>query len=384
MKIFIVTGARSEFDIISPIIEPLKKKHNVGLIVCGTHLSNWYGESFSIIKNSNVKVFAKIKSDFDGDNKSKRLRSIHTLINGITKCVEKEKPDLLIYAGDREEGVAASIVCNYMNILFAHIAGGDPVWGNADDPARFAISKLAHMHLVFTKRYKQNLLKVGEEKFRICNSGNPSLDTIRKTKDLNLKQLSKNLAKKIPKDYIVLIKHPLSSEENKVDQQIKKTLTALEKFCIKNDFKTIIIYPNTDPGSKKIIKNIKIYKKKNSFIVFKNLPRLEFVNLIRKAKALIGNSSMGILEAPFYKLPVVNIGNRQRGRLNAGNVVFTNYLEKNILKALNNACFNVEYRKKVKKISNIYGKGYSASKITNFIEKINLKSKKWYIKKKLC
>ena len=382
MKIIAISGCRSELDIISSVIERLKfKKHDIKVILSGSHLSKWHGNS---LKNIKFKIVSKIYSDFGSDKKDKRTRAISALINGITKTIEKEKPNFLIYAGDREEGMAAAIACNYMDVLFAHIAGGDPVWGNADDPIRFAISKLAHVHFTFTKKYYQNLLNVGEEKFRICNSGNPSLDNIRTTKKLSLKNINKNLKVNISKKYVVLIKHPLSSEERFSKKQMNITLKALKNFSKKNLYNIVVIYPNTDPGSLKMIKEINKFKKNKNFFIFKNLPHKEFVNLIRMSSALIGNSSMGFLEAPYYKIPVINVGRRQTGRLNAGNVRFVNYIEKNIVSALNKACFDIRYLKKIKKIKNLYGEGFSSKKIVNFLEKINHKDKKWLIKKKLC
>ncbi len=382
MKIIAITGCRSEIDIISPVIECLKfNKHNIKVILSGSHLSKWHGDSLKKIK---FKIASKIFSDFGTDKKSKRTRAISCLIDGITKTIEKERPDFVIYAGDREEGIAAAIACNYMGTLFAHIAGGDPVWGNADDPIRFAISKLAHVHFTFTKKYSQNLLNVGEEKFRICNSGNPSLDNIRTTRKISLKKINENLNTNISKRYVVLIKHPLSSEEKFSKYQMKATLKALKIFSKKNSFDIVVIYPNTDPGSLRMIEEINKYKNDKNFFVFKNLPHNEFVNVIRMSSALVGNSSMGFLEAPYYKIPVINVGRRQTGRLNAGNVVFVNYNQKNIISALNRACFDNKYLNNLKKIDNLYGNGFSSKKITRFLEKINLNDNKWSVKRNLC
>ena len=385
MKILGITGCRSEYDIILPVIKSLKKRrHNVKIIVSGAHLSNWHGDSLKNIKLSKLKIASKIYSDYGTNKKDKRTKAISKLINGITETLQKENPDVLIYAGDREEGIAAAIACNYMNVLFAHIAGGDPVWGNADDPIRFAMSKLAHIHFTLTQKYSENLLKIGEEKFRICNSGNPSFDNIRGTKKINLTTLNKNLKINLKEKFVVLIKHPLSSEEKFAKNQMKITLKALKTFSLKKKFNIVVIYPNTDPGSLKMIDEINKYKKDKNFFIFKNLNHLEFVNLIRMSSALVGNSSMGFLEAPYYKIPVVNVGRRQTGRLNVGNVNFVNYELKNIISALEKACFDKKYIQKLKKIPNIFGNGFSAKKIVSFLEKVDYKNKKWLIKKNLC
>jgi len=186
------------------------------------------------------------------------------------------------------------------------------------------------------------------------------------------------------KKYIVLLKHPLSSEKDESGINMRKTLKAINNFCYKYNYKVVGIYPNTDPGSYDILDAINEYKKTSHFQFYKNLPHIEFVNLMRNASALIGNSSMGILEAPFYKLPVVNVGKRQTGRLNAGNVEFVNFQEEDIIRALKKACLNKNYKNFIKNIKNPYGTGTAANKIANVVEKIDFSNRKWYIKKGLA
>ena len=158
----------------------------------------------------------------------------------------------------------------------------------------------------------------------------------------------------------------------------------MEQFCHRHDFQVVYIPPNSDPGSHEMKIVVENYSKKNWLSVLKTLPRLQFVNLMRHAKALVGNSSMGILEAPHYKLPVVNIGNRQKGRLNAGNVEFVSYKIDEIINSLEKAVFDKKYREKVRNIENPYGNNTAPNKIRKAIESVNIKSKKWYVKKKLC
>ena len=386
MKIIASTGIRSEYDILYPVINELRLRgHEIKLIISGAHLSDWHGSSLKKIQKDGFEIADKIDCLFSTNRTTQRIKGIGSLVTGISQCVERENPDLLLYVGDREEGIATALVGNYMDILFAHLSGGDPVWGNADDPIRFAISKLAHIHFPFANDYADNLRKIGEEDFRIFHSGNPSLDNIKDTKKISIEQLSEKLKYELKiEGYVVLIKHPLSSEKKEAGVQMRKTLESLKQFCIKYNYKVIGIYPNTDPGSYDILDAIEEYKKFESFCFFKNLPHLEFVNLMRNASALIGNSSMGILEAPFYKLPVVNVGRRQRGRLNAGNVEFVDYDADKIVLALEKACFDNDYRKTVANLKNPYGDGTAAEKIADAIESVDYNDRKWHIKKRLC
>ena len=385
-KFLAITGIRSEYEILRPVINELQlRKHEVKLIVSGAHLSGWHGSTLNTILNDGFEVADQVDSLYSTNRTTQRIKGVGSLVTGISQCVEREKPDLLIYVGDREEGIATALVGNYMDVLFAHLGGGDPVWGNADDPIRFAISKLAHIHFPFAEEYAENLRRIGEDDFRIFYSGNPSLDNIKKTKEISVCDLSEKLECPLSTNgYVVLIKHPLSSEKKEAGEQMKKTLQSLEIFCDKYDFKVVGIYPNTDPGSYDILAEIDKYERHKSFFFFKNLLNIDFVNLLRNASALIGNSSMGILEAPFYKLPVVNVGRRQSGRLNAGNVEFVDYETEEIISALEKACFDKKYNGIIENLKNPYGDGAAAKIIADALESVDLNDRNWYVKQKLC
>ncbi len=384
-KILAITGIRSEYDILYPVLKALHKHKNFDLkvVVTGSHLSDWHGYTLEKIQNDGFEIAEKIDYLLMTNRVTQRPKGVGFLITALSQTVEREKPDFLIFVGDREESIATCVVGNYMDTLVAHIGGGDPVYGNADDPIRMACSKLAHIHFTTSQEYANNLQKIGEEDFRICFSGNPALNNILKTEKLSLSYMSDFLDFDIEnKPFMLFLKHPLSSQVEDAYMQMKISLEAIEEFSIKNNIKVVGIYPNTDPGSYDILKAIDEIKSKN-IKFFKTLPRDVFVNLARNAKVLVGNSSMGILEAPMYKLPVVNIGDRQKGRLNAGNVEFVNYDKKQIILALNKACFNDDYKLHVKNLKNPYGDGYAHKKIVDFLDKIDLKDEKWHTKRKL-
>ena len=226
---------------------------------------------------------------------------------------------------------------------------------------------------------------MGEEDFRIFWTGNPSLDTIKNTKRLSLEEIGGHLGIEISDGkFLVFIKHPLSSEQEDTTIQIDKSLRALEQFCGETDYQVIGSYPNTDPGAYDILNAIEAYREHPRIHFFKTLSREIFINLMRYAKALVGNSSMGILEAPFYGLPVVNIGNRQKGRLNAGNARFVGYNVDDIRKELERACLDEDYRKRVAELENPFGDGDTAHKIVEILKVINSKESRWHIKNKLC
>lgn len=386
-KVLAVTGIRSEYDILFPIVNEFKrnKKFEVKVVVSNAHLSDWHGNTLTKIENDGFEIAEKIDCLFMTNRNTQRVKGVGILAYALSQTVEREKPDFLLVIGDREESIATALVGNYMDILVAHIGGGDPVFGNADDPIRFAVSKLAHVHFTMAKKYSENLIEIGEDKFRIFNVGNPAIDNIKSVEEIPLNIISTKIDFDInDKKYIVLIKHPLSSEKVNSYSQMKITLEALKKFNEETGYKVIASYPNTDPGSYDILDAIELFEKDKHIKFFKTLPRELFVNILRHSRVLVGNSSLGILEAPYYKLPVVNVGNRQRGRLNAGNVEFVKHDLREIKKALHKACFDEEYRNSIKKIKNPFGNGNSAIKIVEIIDSIDSKDKNWHIKKRLC
>jgi GDP/UDP-N,N'-diacetylbacillosamine 2-epimerase (hydrolysing) len=386
-KVLAITGIRSEYEILFPVLRKLEKnKHfELKIAVSGAHLSDWHGRTIKTIEKDGFTIADRIDSLVMTDRLTQRVKSVGLLLQGLSQTVDREKPDFLLVVGDREESLATGIVGNYMNTLVAHLSGGDTVFGNADDPVRFAVSRLSHIHFAFAKPYAENLVNAGEEVFRVFCSGDPGLDNINSIDYMDFKQVNEFIGWGIESGkYIVLLNHPLSSEKESASGQMRDILKACKKFCVKNKIKAIGIYPNTDPGSSDIINAINDISDPDHIRFFKTLPRDIFVNVMRGSLALLGNSSMGFLEAPFYELPVVNVGNRQKGRMNAGNVEFVNHSEMKILVALEKACFDLGYRKAVKESKFFYGDGHAAQKIVNALDAIDLQDQKWHIKRRFC
>jgi len=384
-RVLAVTGIRSEYDILRPVISLLRKDKcfDVGVVVTGAHLTKWHGYTIKVIKQDGFKIAGTIHSLLlKNTGLQQRAKAAGLLICGLAEAVERYKPHFILVVGDREESIAAAAVANYMNTLLAHIGGGDSVYGNSDDPVRFAVSKLAHLHFVTSQDSARNLLKIGEDKFRIFNAGNPALDNIRMTPVMDKARLGRKLGLDLTsRPYFVLLYHPLSSEYKDAGKQMEILMQGIEEFCVKTGCLCLGIYPNTDPGALDILGVIDAYRNKKFVKFFKTLPRGLFVNLMRYSLALIGNSSMGILEMPFYKIPVVNIGNRQKGRLNAGNVRFIDFKTKLIVQALKKACLDSRYRKKVRLLKNPFGDGNSAARIKRVLASVDINNKEWYIKR---
>ena len=384
LKILVSTGIKSDYDILYPVLSELKKaNHELIIVASGAHLSDQHNNTYQRIITDGFKISDKVDTLLSTDRVVQRSKGTGLLIQGLTQTVERTEPDFLLVLGDREESIATAIVGNYMEKLVVHIGGGDPVYGNADDPMRFAVSKLAHIHCCTAQKYADNLKNIGEEDFRIFFTGNPAYANIDFVPVMEKPELMKELDI-IRENYIVLIKHPLSSEVDDAGEQMEVTLKSLEQFCDKHNFQVICIPPNSDPGSHEIKTVLEKYSDRDWLIKAETLPRLQFINLMRHSRALVGNSSMGIVEAPHYKLPVVNIGNRQQGRLNAGNVEFVSYKKEGIIKAIEKATLDNDYREKISNLKSPYGDSSAPQKVMKAIESVDLNDRKWYVKQKLC
>lgn len=374
-KILAITGIRSEYDIMSSVYRAISDhpELELELIVTGAHLSDSYGNTFREIEKDGFFVAEKIESLLNGDTLSSRVKGLGVQLQGLVQTVVRLRPDFLLVLGDREEAMTAALVGAYMNVPVAHIAGGDRVIGNVDDQIRHAVTKLAHLHFTTNQESYDRIIKLGEQPFRVYNSGNPGLDRLLHTPEISIDKISERLGFDISKDeaFILLIQHVISTEVEGAYSQMRITLEAVKQMKIK----TILSYPNSDAGGQQAIKAIKEYEHLPFLHTAKNIPRLEFVNIMRRASCLLGNSSAGIMEAPLLKLPVVNVGNRQKGRLHADNVQFVPHDTEQMVTAVRRALHDDKYKNTLKMCANPYGDGKSSERIAKILANIPIDSK---------
>ena len=371
-KVLGVTGIRSEYDIMSSVFRAINNHPNLDLqlVVTGAHLSEAYGYTIDEIHKDGFVVADEIESLLNGDQASCRVKGLAVQLQGLVQTVIRVKPDILLVLGDREEAMPTALVGAYMNIPVAHLCGGDRVIGNVDDQVRHAVTKLSHLHLVTNRESFERILRLGEQPFRIFEVGNPGLDRLLEVPVIDAAELSICLGFTIVEGepLVMLIQHVISTESNQAYEQMKISLDAVSELGIK----TILSYPNSDAGGQQMIRAIHEYDSLPFLFVAKNIPRLEFVNLMRRASCLLGNSSAGILEAPLLKLPVINVGNRQRGRLHAENVKFVPHDKDQIIAAIRRAIYDKSYRNSVATCSNPYGDGKSSARVADILAEISI------------
>ena len=369
-----ITGTRSEYDILYPALDAIQAREGLSLrvVASGAHAAGSYGDTISYIEGDGFEVADSVAYLLRGDDKRMRAKGVGTLIASLTEVVNRESPDILLVAGDREEPLATATVGNYLDVPVAHIFGGDPVWGNADDPVRHAVSKMAHIHLTACADHRDRLIQMGEHEFRTFDVGNSALDRIEAVPALSRADLADEIGFDITDGpFLVLLKHPLSSERAQAGAQMETTMEALAELSLP----TVAVHPNTDPGSEEIIDVLAEYEDEEFVSVHENFERDLFVNLLRHATALVGNSSAGILEAPFLSLPALNIGNRQTGRTNAGNVVYVDHDVDKIVEAVQRLTDETRRAELLEKTNTTYyGDGNSGPRIADVLADIDLDS----------
>jgi len=371
-KICILATSRATYGYKKRIIKLINDASDLELqlIVTGMHPLKQYGHSINEILDDGVPITAQIDMMIGGDTPSTYAKSLSVEMQGLVQVFDMCKPDILLVTGDRGEMVIACLTAAYMNIPVAHIQSGD-VSGHIDGSARHAMTKLAHIHLPACEDSAKRVEKMGEESWRIHNVGAPQLDEIVQTKKLSKSELGKLFNLNFEEKVLLVLQHPVLVENEKAAQQMEATLKAIKK----SGLQTIIIFPNVDAGNESIINIIEEFAKNTLIQAHRNMDRKFFISLLSEISIIIGNSSCGILEAPSLKLPAINIGNRQRGRMQAVNVINANHDEGEILQAIDTALYDKKYLKILENCNNPYGDGYSSERIVEILRKIEINNK---------
>lgn len=362
MKLLFLTGSRGEWGYIRPILN-LCQEHKVNYSICATnmHLLPTFGSSVDEIRRDGFDVADEIYMALDGYNHYTMTKSMAIMQASFVDVLMRTKPDWLILAGDRGETLMGAIAGAYTYTPVAHIQAGE-LSGNIDGQARHAIGKFAHIHFASNNDAEQRLLRLGEEAFRVMNVGAPQLDELVQGCYSSRQDLNDTLGTNFDTPYMMVVQHPVTEDFECADQQIAATIEAVNRFSMRK----IWIMPNNDAGSDRIRDGI-LSARKSDVSIFSNLARKDYLGLLKRASCIIGNSSSGLLEAPTFKIPAVNIGRRQSGRMQGENVINTpNFNVDDIVKAIEQATSSA-FKNLVKECSNPYGDGQSAERIMDIL-----------------
>lgn len=371
-RILAVTGIRSEYDILSSVFRAVAARSDLELqvFICGAHLAEAAGRTVDEVRADGFHIVDECLSLFAADDPLARVKGLGVQLMGLTQTVARLRPDWLVVLGDREESMSTALVGAYANVPVAHLCGGDLAIGNVDDQVRHAVTKLAHLHLVTNRDSAERVRRLGEQSFRIHDVGNPGLDRLLLEPSIDDAELARAVGLVLPAGapLVVVIQHVISSEHAEGYTQMQATCAALRELALP----TVVIHPNTDAGSEGIRRAIAELAGTPWVATARNLPRRTFVNLLRRASCLLGNSSAGILEAPTLGLPTVNVGNRQRGRLHGGNVQFVPHEPTAITAAVRRAVYDADYRATVAAAGSPYGDGRSGPRVARLLAEIPL------------
>ena len=357
-RICVITTSRADYGHLYWPLKELQAKKNIDLniVVMGAHLAPEFGLTVREIEADGFEIDDTIECLISSDTDTGMAKTIGLAILGLSDSLTRLRPDILLVIADRYEMLAPATVALALRIPIAHIEGGDVSEGAIDDAVRNALTKMSHLHFAPSARAKERILAMGEEPWRVHQVGACSLDHLRRSTVTEYQQLRDKLI--LDPAPIVVSYHPVTLEKNTTSEA-----DALYQALRQINTPIVFCFPNTDAGSHDLIQRAKLFcqqHKRSQLIV--NLPHLSYWGLLRHACLLLGNSSSGIMETPAISLPTVNIGDRQKGRERAQNVIDVPADVQDILAGIRKAQTS-EFKESLEGMTNPYGDGYAGEKI---------------------
>ncbi len=336
-------------------------------LVTGMHLVPELGNSIALIEADGFPITERVPMHASTENCGAWSEALGTAVAGFARAYEKLQPDIILLSGDRIETFGLCVASVYMNIPTAHIQAGDKS-GHIDDAARMAIGKLAHIHFASCEDSAERLRRMGEQPFRVFNVGAPQLDDIvgggYRADKLEVRGATYDLAE----PYLLLVQHSILVELDEAYEQMRASIDA----CLATGMRVFSIHPNSDLGYQRILQALKDTGGSDRLVSLPNLDRTQYLTLLANCRALVGNSSSGILEAPSFQVPVVNIGNRQRGRPQASNIFNCDPESGQILAAIKYVLDDPEFKIRCRAAVNPYGNGKSGRAICEILRDVPL------------
>jgi UDP-N-acetylglucosamine 2-epimerase (non-hydrolysing)/GDP/UDP-N,N'-diacetylbacillosamine 2-epimerase (hydrolysing) len=367
-RVVYVTGTRADYGLFS---EPLKRiqEHpglELALVVTGMHLEPAFGMTVEEIELDGMPVVARIRNLTGGDTGADQALSIGSAIEGITPALVEQRPDVVVVLGDRGEMLAGAIAASHLNIAVAHVHGGE-LSGTIDELVRHAITKLAHVHFAATEDAAERIRRLGERPEHVHVVGAPGLDYLSRFEPIDEAELEADLGVPRGEPFVLFTQHPVTLEAGDAARQIGTSLDALDDAGVH----VVATYPNADAGGRAMIEVLDA-RRGGRLHVVANLGRRRYATLMSRAAAMVGNSSSGIIEAPFFGLPVVNVGSRQQGRLRAANVIDVGYDRAAIRQAIECALDDDAFKARSRRAENPYGDGHAGERIADTLAEIEL------------
>lgn len=369
-KICVVTGNRSEYSKLKSVMKAIQNHPDLELklIVTSSHLLDDFGKTIEVIKKDGFRIDSVARTVIAGEDLISMAQSAGLCAFELPTLFDSIQPDIVLIAADRFDVIGAAISSALMNIPLAHIQGGE-ITGTIDESIRHAITKLAHIHFPATAKSAERIIKMGENPDFVFNVGCPSIDIISSIDIGSYEGICKKFKLNSNEPFLIVIQHPVTTEYEFARQQIRETLKAISEL----NTQTIMLTPNVDAGSKDMIREIRKFQREeklNHMQLYKHILFEDYIKLLAHSNCIVGNSSSGIRESCYLKVPAINIGIRQNGRERSKNVINVNHdskqIKKEILKCLDDS--------KSDSYDCQYGNGDAGLKIANILHKIELKN----------
>ena len=368
-RIGVVTVSRSDYGHLRPVLEALRRAPDLELLllVAGMHLASEFGLTVRDIEADGFPISARVEMLGGGDTPEAVAAATGRGVAGFGEAFARLRPDVVVVLGDRFEMLAAAVAALPFALPVAHIHGGEVSEGAMDNQIRHAITKLAHLHFASAEPHARRIAAMGEEPWRIHTVGAPGLDRLATTEPLPRAGLARELRLPEAGPWLLVTFHPVTLEYRDTAAHIDELLAALEK----TDGFIVITYPNADTAGRLIIERIEEFAGRHPrrCRLAKSLGERLYLSLLRHADLMIGNSSSGLIEAPTFGLPVVNVGSRQRGRLRGANVIDVEPLREDILRGIE-AAQALPFRVRARAAANPYGDGHAAPRIVEILRSV--------------
>lgn len=367
-RVAVFTGTRAEYGLLYWLMKDIQASERLMLqvIVSGMHLSPEFGETWKQVQADGFSIDAKVEMLLSSDTPVGVVKSMGLGTIGFADALERLKPDLLVVLGDRFEALAVVQAALIMRIPVAHLHGGELSEGAYDDAIRHAITKMASLHFTAAEPYRQRVIQMGEVPETVFNVGAIGLDHLQRNAPMSQACLSESLGFNLRERYFLVTYHPVTLAEEDPEASFRAILDALDRFP---DHQVILTYPNADNGGRALIPLLEDYARREPerVIAVPSLGFRRYLSALSRTAAMIGNSSSGIIEAPSFGIPTVNIGSRQLGRLAANSVLHCAPDTDEIYQAIATAV-SADFSARCRNVPNPYGRGNASEQIIRIIE----------------
>ena len=371
--IAVITGTRAEYGQLYWILKAIHEdpELTLQLIITGMHLSPEFGKTADVIDNDGFPIAERVEMLLSSDTEEAIALSMGVGVMGFANAYRRLRPDLILVLGDRFEIFAAVAASVPFHIPVAHIHGGELTFGVMDESFRHAITKMSYYHFPATQAYADRIIQMGEAPERVFCCGAPGLDNLLRLDLLQKEQVLEALNLPASQSWGVMTYHPVAGDKQSVEAQINEVLSALQKV---DDVFWIFTLPNADTGGRIIIRRLEEFVKAHpqKGTVFSSLGQLRYLSLLQYATVMVGNSSSGLTEAPSFRLPVINIGDRQQGRVRAKNVLDIPDCRKEGISTALRKALSPEFKTSLQGMTNPYGEGNASQQIVDILKRCSL------------